>query len=1044
MATASNSILNDTQPGVYTLPVANEAAVRSLHNAIDTNAATTIAAVTSNTTGNASVGGADTKRKMRNKITSTRTSTRNAHDDELPEPVHLPSVSFPLATNAEMPVFNMGVPFGKSAPGPVCNDVVASAKASTKFDLKTKSSVPATASFKNQSPSVFAGQTTTKTSTTASSPTTPPTTGTAATFKFSAPLAVIAPAFASSLDPISTFTFSPPLNVLTASATNCSFQFGSSTKQAHTTQTATAALPLKTTGSVLDALQKPRTAAPIEPQSLQAAGLATSSPAQLPSLSQMFAAKSTGVAQWECDSCMLRNDASRTKCVACETDRHKATAPVAQSAQPFSAASTFSTFGTQFAAAANTWECNACLVRNKTDATKCVSCTTAKPAAVATVVVASPSVPSTFGAQFAPAASTWECNACMVRNQAAAAKCVACETGKPAAAAVVAGSSSSSSLAAQFKPSASTWECDACMVRNNAAAASCVACTTPKPGAAAAKPLGHAFSAPSAFAGATTTTQLSSVDSGFASLVAKQSAKWECAACLMRNDAQRKKCECCELDKPGASTENNADTATTTGSPAMFGNSAAGRSIAAASGSFSFGVPFDAKAAAPTALLKPLQSAPTSSFTFGTLPSSAPITTLTQEVSQNAKSTAPDSSGSPQPTVVKPVTKSDGAAVPAFGGFAFGSAATSLTKPDATPKASFLFGSNNDNKPASTISATTTTTAIQGIKRTVDFSFGSPNSLASTKKVENAISFGSIKPADEADAPSASEIAKLPPVNGGFSFGSSIAPKPAASTLASFSTSSAPAAATLLFGSVSSTASSTPATTAPPTATAPALHFGSDPIAAATKSTAPSFVFGSAATNTQPAAASSALTFGSEVARETGTPAATATANTNLFGSSMFAPASTTVVPTSSASTFSSASNVNANPGGSAFIFGTAAATTPNAPASTATTAASFGQTMFGQPAAAKPQIGLGSVSKTTTSTATFGGFGAATATFGAAAAPIASAPTTTFGQAAATAAPFAFGAGAPSAVSTPSLFAFGAVTGSDEPQAKKMVGQVS
>lgn len=40
-------------------------------------------------------------------------------------------------------------------------------------------------------------------------------------------------------------------------------------------------------------------------------------------------------------------------------------------------------------------------------------------------------VPSSFGDKFKPAAGSWECAACMVRNDAAATTCDACKTAKP-------------------------------------------------------------------------------------------------------------------------------------------------------------------------------------------------------------------------------------------------------------------------------------------------------------------------------------------------------------------------------------------------------------------------------------------------------------------------------------------------------------------------------------------------------------------------------------------------------------------------------------
>ena len=49
-------------------------------------------------------------------------------------------------------------------------------------------------------------------------------------------------------------------------------------------------------------------------------------------------------------------------------------------------------------------------------------------------VTATAPASSSFGDKFRSAAGSWECGACMVRNDAATIKCVACQTPKPGAA----------------------------------------------------------------------------------------------------------------------------------------------------------------------------------------------------------------------------------------------------------------------------------------------------------------------------------------------------------------------------------------------------------------------------------------------------------------------------------------------------------------------------------------------------------------------------------------------------------------------------------
>lgn len=262
----------------------------------------------------------------------------------------------------------------------------------------------------------------------------------------------------------------------------------------------------------------------------------------LPSLSSMFAPKTN---QWECDSCMLKNESTKGKCVACESPKPgtAATAP-AKLLEPTLQSTPLNTFGTQFKAAANTWECDTCMIVNKAEASKCVACETGRSLAKTTLSVSS--LPS-LGAQFKAAANTWECDTCMIVNKSDSPKCVACESLRPK-------TKSSGAVEVKF-------------------------------------------------------------DSGFQSLVAKQNSKWECSACMTRNDAQRKKCECCELEKPGsASTAESV-------SASPFGPS---KSISLETKSkFSFGVPFNANAPALTTSVASTSTWPalggdkSTSFSFG-------------------------------------------------------------------------------------------------------------------------------------------------------------------------------------------------------------------------------------------------------------------------------------------------------------------------------------------------------------------------------------------------------------------------------------------
>ncbi|KAJ3334591.1 hypothetical protein HDU91_002652, partial [Kappamyces sp. JEL0680] len=154
-------------------------------------------------------------------------------------------------------------------------------------------------------------------------------------------------------------------------------------------------------------------------------------------------------------------DSSKSNPFAASTGASVTASPAAPTAFNFAAAG-FSQTKPQG------WTCSACMVPNKADAAKCVSCETAKPgsekdkptdppksaatnafsfakpdssknnpfaASTGASVTASPAAPTAFNFAAAGFSQTkpqgWTCSACMVPNKADAAKCVSCETAKP-------------------------------------------------------------------------------------------------------------------------------------------------------------------------------------------------------------------------------------------------------------------------------------------------------------------------------------------------------------------------------------------------------------------------------------------------------------------------------------------------------------------------------------------------------------------------------------------------------------------------------------
>lgn len=152
---------------------------------------------------------------------------------------------------------------------------------------------------------------------------------------------------------------------------------------------------------------------------------------------------------------------------------------------------------------AGSWVCGTCMVDNDASKSKCVSCeeprpdsattngTTAVPAAVSELL--KPAVP-TGGFNWAAAGikaptkapGTWTCNVCMVDNDAAMVKCVSCEEPRPSSSTAPEPAVSSGGFdwaAAGLKvptKAAGTWTCKVCMVDNDATRSNCVSCEEPR------------------------------------------------------------------------------------------------------------------------------------------------------------------------------------------------------------------------------------------------------------------------------------------------------------------------------------------------------------------------------------------------------------------------------------------------------------------------------------------------------------------------------------------------------------------------------------
>ncbi|KFO56990.1 Nuclear pore complex protein Nup153, partial [Corvus brachyrhynchos] len=153
---------------------------------------------------------------------------------------------------------------------------------------------------------------------------------------------------------------------------------------------------------------------------------------------------------WDCDTCLVQNKPEATKCVACETPKPGTgvmpalTMPVVTDNAVTVTSTSSSTattvtlgFGDKFKQPKGSWNCSVCLEQNAAEYSKCVACESEKPGS--SVPVTSSSV-SAFSAssggfldldKFKKPEGSWECEVCLVQNEAEATKCVACENVKP-------------------------------------------------------------------------------------------------------------------------------------------------------------------------------------------------------------------------------------------------------------------------------------------------------------------------------------------------------------------------------------------------------------------------------------------------------------------------------------------------------------------------------------------------------------------------------------------------------------------------------------
>ncbi len=204
--------------------------------------------------------------------------------------------------------------------------------------------------------------------------------------------------------------------------------------------------------------------------------------------------------EWDCDVCCVRNASTSVVCVACSSaapstakvkpvEELKGSAPVAPPAKWFS-------FGLSGDYAKNTastdvtskgFTIGSQIPVSFKFGSKDAAVTSAGFGAQAnkkTIQTDAPQhktpVPfgSGFGAQFAKKEGQWECDSCLVRNDASATECVSC---KGPCSTEKSNAASQGWFAALFRKKDGQWDCDACLVRNEATSSHCVSCQTANP-----------------------------------------------------------------------------------------------------------------------------------------------------------------------------------------------------------------------------------------------------------------------------------------------------------------------------------------------------------------------------------------------------------------------------------------------------------------------------------------------------------------------------------------------------------------------------------
>uniref|UniRef100_A0A2K6V3B4 E3 SUMO-protein ligase RanBP2 n=1 Tax=Saimiri boliviensis boliviensis TaxID=39432 RepID=A0A2K6V3B4_SAIBB len=273
---------------------------------------------------------------------------------------------------------------------------------------------------------------------------------------------------------------------------------------------------------------------------------------------------STKEGQWNCSVCLVLNEGSSTKCAACQNPRKQnlpATSISTSASFKFGTSETSKTpktgFEDMFAKKEGQWDCSSCLVRNDANATRCVACqnpgkpspSTSIPAPASFkfgISEASKAPKSGFEGMFTKKEGQWDCHVCSVRNEASATECIACQnpskqnqttSATPTPASLETRKASTSGFEDMFTMKDGQWDCSVCSVRNEASATKCIACENPSK-----------QNQPTSVIPTPASSETSKAPkSGFEGMFTMKEGQWDCSVCLVRNEAtSATKCIACQ------------------------------------------------------------------------------------------------------------------------------------------------------------------------------------------------------------------------------------------------------------------------------------------------------------------------------------------------------------------------------------------------------------------------------------------------------------------------------------------------------------------